>query len=99
MKAEFQQRLILVSNRLPYQLQEKNNKISLTQSDGGLVTTLKSYFENEEDKDEFNEKLWIGSADFPEKRWKKYFNRQSDQSYFKIEPLFIEKRIYNKYYN
>lgn len=99
MKTALQQRLILISNRLPYQLQEKKNKISLTQSDGGLVTALKSYFENEEGKDEFHEKLWIGCADFPEKRWEKYLNRQSDPSYFKIEPLFIEKRIYNKYYN
>lgn len=99
MKIIDQKRLILVSNRLPYQLTEKNNKISLTQSDGGLVTALKSYFENDQSKDEFREKLWVGSADFPEKRWQKYLTRQNTQSYFQIEPLFIDKRTYNKFYN
>lgn len=38
-------RLILVSNRLPFKLIERNGKIVLQSSDGGLVTALKSFFE------------------------------------------------------
>lgn len=94
-----QQRLILVSNRLPYQLQEKNNKVTLHQSDGGLVTALKSYFEKGAEHNHFTEKIWLGSADFPEKRWQKYLSQQRNTADFEVQPLFVEPKIYNKYYN
>lgn len=92
-------RLILVSNRLPFQLLEKNSKITLKQSDGGLVSALKSYFDNQTTDQSFDQKRWIGSADFPEKRWHKYSSAQPEQQQFAIEPIFIEPKIYNKYYN
>jgi hypothetical protein len=44
-------RLILVSNRLPVQLVKKNGEVAIKQSDGGLVTALKNYFEQESTKD------------------------------------------------
>jgi len=99
MEETLQKRLILVSNRLPYHLQERHNKVTLHQSDGGLVTALKSYFESEVIQDDFSEKIWLGSADFPEKRWIKYQTQSAEATYFKIEPIFIDARIYNKYYN
>ncbi len=89
-------RLILVSNRLPIQLAKKNGKVIVKQSDGGLVTALKSYFDQESDTDAFQEKIWVGAADFSEKRWLMLDQHNCD---FKIEPLFIEPKIYNKYYN
>lgn len=92
-------RLILVSNRLPFQLKEKEGKFSLKQSDGGLVTALKSYFEEETNKDVFHEKLWIGSADFPQSRWQSFLQQQEIPGGFSIHPVFIESRVYNRYYN
>lgn len=89
-------RLILVSNRLPLQLVKKNGKVTIKQSDGGLVTALKSYFEQDPAHDAFEQKIWIGAADFPEKRW---LNVEEQTTDFKIEPLFIDPKIYNKYYN
>src|SRR5688572_7492215 len=89
-------RLILVSNRLPLQLIEENGEVSIKQSDGGLVTALISYFEQASAKDTFQQKLWVGAADFPEKRWTKLKQENTD---FKIEPLFLDQKIYNKYYN
>lgn len=89
-------RLILVSNRLPLQLVEENGEVVVKQSDGGLVTALKSYFEEETTKDTFQQKIWVGAADFPEKRWARLRQSSSD---FKVEPLFIDQKIYNKYYN
>ncbi|HEX5170392.1 MAG TPA: bifunctional alpha,alpha-trehalose-phosphate synthase (UDP-forming)/trehalose-phosphatase [Cyclobacteriaceae bacterium] len=94
-----QQRLILVSNRLPYQLQEKNNKVTLHQSDGGLVTALKSYFENGGEQSRVSEKIWLGSADFPERRWQKYLDQQHGETDFKVEPLFVDAKVYNRFYN
>ncbi|MDV3310650.1 MAG: bifunctional alpha,alpha-trehalose-phosphate synthase (UDP-forming)/trehalose-phosphatase [Cyclobacteriaceae bacterium] len=94
-----ERRLILVSNRLPYQLQEKKDKVTIKQSDGGLVTALKSYFEDETRGKAFSHKVWVGSADFPETRWQKFKKQSNGASYFHVEPIFIEPRTYNKYYN
>jgi len=92
-------RLIIVSNRLPFQLLEKNSKVVLKESDGGLVSALKSFFETD-DASRFSSKWWIGSADFPEKRWEKFQrNAHEDQQSFGIQPIFIESKIYNRYYN
>ncbi|MBT1702606.1 bifunctional alpha,alpha-trehalose-phosphate synthase (UDP-forming)/trehalose-phosphatase [Chryseosolibacter indicus] len=98
MEDVMQKRLIVVSNRLPFQLLEKNNSVTLKESDGGLVSALKSYFETSGPQGTFNSKWWIGSADFPEKRWKKYIAQEQTSS-FSVEPLFIEKKTYNKFYN
>ena len=89
-------RLILVSNRLPVQLIEKNGKVAVKQSDGGLVTALKDYFEQDSTKDSFDQKVWVGAADFSEKKWSRY---EQSCTEFRIEPLFIDRKIYNKYYN
>src|SRR5690606_23121338 len=93
MKERSSSRLILVSNRLPIQLAEKGGKVFIKQSDGGLVTALKSYFDQESTKDTFQEKIWVGAADFPEKRWERLERTDSD---FNIVPLFIEPKVYNK---
>jgi trehalose 6-phosphate synthase/phosphatase len=90
-------RLIVVSNRLPFQLLEKNSKVTLKESDGGLVSALKSYFEG--NKNEQVEKWWIGSAEFPEKRWKKYKHSDSKKGTFEVQPLFVDTKTYNQYYN
>jgi trehalose 6-phosphate synthase/phosphatase len=99
MENEGKKRLIIVSNRLPFQLLEKHKQIQLKESDGGLVSALKSYFENQQKSDEFSSKWWIGSADFPEVRWDKYRKQNNEKNDFEVEPIFIEKKIFNKFYN
>lgn len=96
---EQKRRLIVVSNRLPFQLQEKGERVVMKESDGGLVSALKSFFDAQ-DGAEFESIWWIGSADFPEKRWKKFAAQPSDQKQsFQVHPLFIDKKTYSKYYN
>ncbi len=92
-------RLIVVSNRLPFQLLEKDNEIVLKESDGGLVSALKSYFDGDQHGGTLREKWWIGSGEFPEKRWKKFAKQDNATGSFQVEPLFIESKTYNKYYN
>lgn len=92
-------RLILISNRLPFQLTEKNGEVTLLESDGGLVSSLKSYFEHHSMDSPFQEKVWIGAADFPEKRWQKFKAKKAVNTFFKVEPLFIDNKLYQKYYN
>jgi trehalose 6-phosphate synthase/phosphatase len=94
-----ERRLIVVSNRLPFQLLEKNKKITLKESDGGLVSALKSYFEREDSLGDIASKWWIGSAEFPEKRWKKFTSGNKHTGAFEVEPIFIDTKVYNRYYN
>lgn len=92
------QRLIIVSNRLPFQLKKVNGRIVMKQSDGGLVSALKSYFEIAEHND-LNSTVWIGSAEFSEKRWQRLNKRNLGALDFDTVPVFFEKKLYNKYYN
>ncbi len=92
-------RLIVVSNRLPFQLLEKSGKVTLKQSDGGLVSALKSYFEKEETSTQVSSRLWVGSAEFPEKRWEKFVAVDGNTGAFQVEPIFLDNRLYSKYYN
>ena len=92
-------RLIIVSNRLPFQLAKKNKQTEMKPSDGGLVSALKSYFENNTEREAFSSTLWIGSAEFSEKNWGKLDKHKLDQLDYDVEPLFFEKKIYNRFYN
>lgn len=92
-------RLVVVSNRLPFQLQEKKKSIFMKESDGGLVSALKSFFESEHNKNSFSSTLWIGSADFPEARWEKYLENPRTGGSFDVDPIFIETKTYNRFYN
>lgn len=99
MEKKSQRRLVVVSNRLPFQLLEKKKSVTIKESDGGLVSALKSYFEREQNKEMFSAVAWIGSADFPESRWQKYVENPQSQSSFDVHPIFIETKTYNRYYN
>lgn len=71
----------------------------MKESDGGLVSALKSYFESGHNKQSFSSVIWIGAADFPETRWMKYKESPGPSGSFDVEPVFIEARTYNRYYN
>lgn len=91
-------RLILVSNRLPLKATKQDGKTVFTESDGGLVSALKSYFEKNTDS-RFDEKYWVGSADFTEKKWLRATKKGELSSTYKIEPIFIEEKIFDRFYN
>jgi trehalose 6-phosphate synthase/phosphatase len=91
-------RLIVVSNRLPLKATKQDGKTVFTESDGGLVSALKSYFEKNTDVG-FPEKFWVGAADFTEKKWERAISKGQPSSTYKIEPIFFEERTFSKYYN
>ncbi len=100
MDEKLRRRLMVVSNRLPFKLIEKKGKVVLKESDGGLVSALKSYFEsNDNASNSFSATWWIGSADFSEKRWTKYTQQKKNKQAFEVEPIFVEKKTYDSYYN
>jgi trehalose 6-phosphate synthase/phosphatase len=91
-------RLIIVSNRLPFSLDQDGDQIKLRQSSGGLVSAIKSYFESDHSLEELKEKLWMGVADFPQEEWDRLSKDQSNVD-FEIRPLFVDKEAYEGYYN
>ena len=91
-------RLIIVSNRLPFSMDREGGEAKLRQSSGGVVSAIKSYFENTHSQEEITEKLWMGVADFPQDDWDKVVSEHSGID-FSIKPLFIDKQLYADYYN
>lgn len=91
-------RLLIVSNRLPFQLKSKNGVVELKESDGGLVRALKSYLDSG-NTDSFDSTVWIGSAEFTEKQWKAVKPAELRRLNYEIEAVFIESNLYNTYYN
>ena len=92
-------RLIIISNRLPFSIDKQGDDIYIRQSSGGLVSAIKSYFENPNAQHEtYTDKLSVGSMDASEEDWEKAHG-ESIISDFSIVPLFPDKRVYENYYN
>jgi trehalose 6-phosphate synthase/phosphatase len=94
-------RLIVVSNRLPFQLVKRDGALEMKQSDGGLVSALQSFFDKNKNSDNrtLNSTVWIGSAEFSEKNWNKLNKKKLKEIDYEIDPIFFEKKVYNKFYN
>lgn len=92
-------KLIIVSNRLPFQLVKHGSEHEIRESDGGLVSALRSYFEKASDQYTFESVQWIGSAEFTEKNWEKLKAKNTIDLSYMVDPLFIETKLYNSYYN
>ena len=88
-------RLIIVSNRLPFSIDQEGDQIKLRQSSGGLVSAIKSYFESDHSLEEIKEKLWVGVADFPQEDWDKLTADRSNID-FEIKPLFVDKQVISR---
>jgi len=96
---KFMGRLIIISNRLPFSIDQDNGQTVIRQSSGGLVSAIKSYFEKEGISEHaFSEKLWMGVADFPQKEWN-MVERELKHLDFAVLPLFVDKKLYREYYN
>lgn len=89
-------RLLIVSNRLPYQLQEEDGNFKFSMSSGGLVSALKSYMENSAGS--FSEMHWYGNADFNEKEWTEAKKQLPEES-AGVKPVFIPKNLKEKHYS
>lgn len=90
-------RLIIVANRLPFTIEKDADDIKLRQNSGGLVSAIKSYFENEHQPDNITQKFWMGVADFPQEDWQAVKDKQANLD-FEVLPIFPDKQVYNDYY-
>lgn len=90
-------KLIIASNRLPFQLVMHDYKLQLRESDGGLVSALRCCFDRQSSM--FESVGWIGSAEFTEKAWDRYTKTNDIHLPYEVSPIFIDQKVYNKYYN
>lgn len=94
-------RLIIVSNRLPFQISERKNQLVFSPSSGGLVSSIKSYIDKQKDiyKKE-NLPLWVGTSDISEKKIIKHTEYGSiNYENFLLHPVFLPRITKDKYYN
>jgi trehalose 6-phosphate synthase/phosphatase len=75
-----------------------SGQTTFVESDGGLVSSLKSYLEKENSGDG-RSVVWIGAADFSRKSWDRFIKTNQIQFSYRMEPVFAEDRVFNKYYN
>lgn len=92
-------RLVVVSNRLPYSLERVDKELVVRQSSGGLVSALKSYFENKISGSHFSDKVWVGSVDASQEDWEAAQSQDLFPNDFIITPVFPRKSTYEAYYN
>lgn len=96
-------RLILVSNRLPFRITEKKGEIQFSPSSGGLVSSIKSYIQKTNESIGFSKEnfpVWIGTSDIAEKKFK--VGIQSGSVFhedFELAPVFIPTSTNDKFYN
>ena len=89
------QRIIIVSNRLPFTVIEKDGQMSFGPSSGGLITGLSAYLspKNNEERDW----LWVGWPGIsvsPDKQDALKHDMESERAY----PVFISEAEMDKFY-
>lgn len=97
------QRLILVSNRLPFNITERKGKIEFSPSSGGLVSSIKSYVQKMHTVPGYNKEncpVWVGTSDISEKKLTQSLQEGSlFHDDFELAPVFIPSAINDKFYN
>lgn len=85
-------RILIISNRLPVNIQKKNTEYQFQPSAGGLVTALKSVTQKEDS-------LWIGWPGIhPHTKEEKQYIRET-LNVQKMHPVFLSPTIFDKFYN
>lgn len=95
-----EQRIIIVANRLPVQLKEKNGAMSLIQSSGGLVSSMLSYLTHSGAGRYSGKALWVGASDISEKKFNSLEKEMPEEhSSFDLHPVFLPEAVKGKFYH
>ncbi len=84
-------KLIIVSNRLPVRLQEKDNVLTYKTSEGGLATGLGSVYKKDDN-------IWIGWPGMVVKEEEKQQQIVSDLKSENMHPVFLTKTEIKEFY-
>lgn len=93
-------RLIIISNRLPVNIETRNKTEEVKLSSGGLVSAISSYLERKEIRNEkdFDETIWVGVPGCSESIWNKVKPGIPSGSYEYV-PVFCTRKDFDGYYN
>ncbi|MFN7119847.1 MAG: bifunctional alpha,alpha-trehalose-phosphate synthase (UDP-forming)/trehalose-phosphatase [Saprospiraceae bacterium] len=91
-------RLIIIANRLPIRAAyDDQKKPTFLEADGGLVSAIKSYIEK--GAHTYEEMLWAGSLEKQFQARFQEFQVQRIDNQYEMEAIFIDRNLYNNYYN
>jgi trehalose 6-phosphate synthase/phosphatase len=91
-------KLIIISNRLPLTIELDDQNCRLRPSSGGLISAINAYLRNN-GKGTFKNQVWAGYPDCSEETWQKAFATTPSESAFSFAPVFINQKVYQSYYN
>lgn len=91
-------RLFIIANRLPVRAAfNEDKKPIFLEADGGLVSAIKGYLESSTHT--YDALYWVGSLEQSfQARLINFKKKQRDLKY-NLEAVFLEKNLYNTYYN
>src|SRR4030066_2192629 len=93
------QRLLIVSNRLPVTVVEKEGKLRFQQSVGGLVTGLSSYLETSKGTSfSSSEYVWVGWPGITVSDKMKLELKERVSSEYQAYPVFLSEKVMEKFY-
>lgn len=90
-------RLIIVSNRLPFSIENEGETAVLKPSSGGLVSAIRGFIECSKNDVVFDEIIWCGNPGCKSKTWKTIEFPGNDL--FNYLPVFTPNKVYNDFYN
>lgn len=86
-------RIVLVSNRLPFAIEQYNGEIKLQPTSGGLVTAISPVLSKRGG-------LWVGwPGTFEEHNFDPLLKDWKDEAGYDIQPINLSKAEYENYYN
>ena len=94
-----EERLVIISNRLPYRISERSDGLSIIPSAGGLVSSIGSYISK--DVSIRRSTLWVGASDLPEKKLRPYLGSDGElkEGRYLLHPVFLPKAVQDNFYN
>ncbi len=92
------QRLVIIANRLPYRISERNNVLTVVPSAGGLVSSIGSYISKNENAKDI---LWVGASDLSERKLRKHLGPQGElqEGRYTLHPVFLPGDVQDNFYN
>jgi trehalose 6-phosphate synthase/phosphatase len=92
-------RLVIVSNRLPFQVESRDEQMKYQETAGGLVTGLSSYLARMRNEQGGPEHLWVGwPGSYVEPRMQDQLTREALERFRSVPVYLSEEEIESFYY-
>ena len=95
-----EKRLFIVSNRLPVQVKHAEEGIIISRSQGPIADSISNFIKRSGrlEHKTFSEIYWAGISECTTNEWNDAVSKMPEKE-FHFLPVFINKRVYDPYYN